>query len=45
MNLIQVEGLAVVLDKVVSNDRPGVVLQRLKVPDELERVVLGENLL
>lgn len=45
VNLVQVEGLAEVLDQIVSDDRPGVVLQRFEVPHQLERLVLRENLL
>lgn len=45
MNLIQVEGLAVLLDQVVSDDGSRVVLQRLEIPKQLERLLVLENFL
>lgn len=45
MDLVQVESLAVVLYQIVSDDGTCVVLQRLKVPGQVERVLFGYDFL
>lgn len=45
VNLIQIESFTKILNQVISNNRTGVVLERLKIPNKFKRLLLVENLL